>query len=174
MWHLHHASCAQHLLDEQHRQSTDTVLSNNETSTSCNNNNKDKNYYFHFDKNWKYDVLLWCPLQVWPSTSKSSQKSKKKETFPSFLDDNLYFTDTVWMGLDSISADLKRPDDVTNPFDFDNWQSTASRTSESTTSTNILKLYNTNQDYTMTNNCLVWKRQYNVYSRFHWERTQQY
>jgi hypothetical protein len=52
-------------------------------------------------------------------TAKSSQKGKKKETFCSFLDNNLYFTDTVLMGLDSIDADLKRPDDITNPFDFD-------------------------------------------------------
>jgi hypothetical protein len=38
----------------------------------------------------------------------------------------------MWMGLDSIDADLNRPDDVTNLIDFDKWQSTASRTSEST------------------------------------------
>ena len=44
------------------------------------------------------------------------------------------------MGLDSIDADLNRPDDVTNPFDFDKWQSTASRTSESTTSTKYLEI----------------------------------
>ncbi len=29
----------------------------------------------------------------------------------------------TFMGLDSIDADLDRPDDVTNPFDFDVWRS---------------------------------------------------
>ncbi len=91
-------------------------------------------------KKWRQVVLWWCPLQVWPLTAKSSQKGKKKETFPSFLDNDLYFTDTVLMGLSSIDADLKRPDDVTNPFDFDKWWSTASRTSESTPSTKYLEI----------------------------------
>jgi hypothetical protein len=48
-----------------------------------------------------------------------SQKSKKGETHPTFLDDDLDFTDTVLMGFDSIDADLNRPDNVTHPFDFD-------------------------------------------------------
>jgi hypothetical protein len=60
--------------------------------------------------------------------------------FPSFLDDDLDFTDTVLMRLDSMDADLNRPDDVTNPFDFDTWRSTASRTSESTPSTKYLEI----------------------------------
>ncbi len=85
-------------------------------------------------------MLLWCPLQSLTSTAKLSQEGKKKETFPSFLDDDLYFTDTILMGLDSIDADLKRPDDVTNPFNFDKWWSTASRTSESTASTKYLEI----------------------------------
>ncbi len=50
--------------------------------------------------------------------AQSSQKSKKGEIPPTFLDDDLNFTDTILMGLDSIDADLNRPDDVTNPFDF--------------------------------------------------------
>jgi hypothetical protein len=54
------------------------------------------------------------------STAKSSQKGKKKEIFSSFLEDDLNFTDTVLMGLSSIDADFKRPDDITNPFNFDN------------------------------------------------------
>jgi hypothetical protein len=50
--------------------------------------------------------------------SQLSQKGKKGETPPTFLDNDLNFTDTVLMGLNSIDADLKRPDNVTNPFDF--------------------------------------------------------
>ncbi len=101
---------------------------------------KTKITIFILIKNWRQVVLLWFPLQVWPLTAKWSQKRKKKKRFPSFLDDDLCFTDTVLMGLDSIDADLNRPDDVTNPFDFDKWQSTASRTSESTTSTKHLEI----------------------------------
>ncbi len=55
--------------------------------------------------------------------AQSSQKGKKGETPPTFLDDDLDFTDTVLMGLDSMDADLNRPDDVTNPFDYDMWWS---------------------------------------------------
>jgi hypothetical protein len=47
-----------------------------------------------------------------------SQKGKKGETPHTFLDDDLDFTDTALMGLDSIDADLDKPDDVTNPFGF--------------------------------------------------------
>ncbi len=50
--------------------------------------------------------------------AQSSQKGKKGETPPTFLDDDLDFTDTVLMELDSIDADLNRPNDVTNPFNF--------------------------------------------------------
>jgi hypothetical protein len=53
------------------------------------------------------------------SKSKSSQKGKKREVSPTFMDNDLYFTDIVLIGLDSIDADLKGPDDVMNPFYFD-------------------------------------------------------
>jgi hypothetical protein len=53
-----------------------------------------------------------------------SQKGKKGETPPTFLDNDLDFPDIVLMGLDSIEADLNRPDDITNAFDFNMWQST--------------------------------------------------
>jgi hypothetical protein len=50
--------------------------------------------------------------------SQLSQEGKKVETPCTFLDDDLNFTDTVLMGLDSMDADLNRPDGITNPFDF--------------------------------------------------------
>ncbi len=60
---------------------------------------------------------------------------------PTFLDNDLDFMDTILMGLDSIDdAVLKGPNDVTNPFNFNEWRSTASRTSESTTSTKYLEI----------------------------------
>ncbi len=40
-------------------------------------------------KNWRQVVLLWFPLQAWPLTAKSSHKSEKKDTSPSFLDNDL-------------------------------------------------------------------------------------
>ncbi len=55
--------------------------------------------------------------------SQSSQEGKKEEMPPTFLDDDLDFTDTVLMGLDSMIADLDRPDGVTNLFDFNLWRS---------------------------------------------------
>ncbi len=51
--------------------------------------------------------------------AQSSQKGKKGKTPPTFLDNDLDFMDAVLMGLDSMDADLNRPDDVTNLFDFD-------------------------------------------------------
>jgi hypothetical protein len=50
--------------------------------------------------------------------SQLSQKDKKGETSPTFVDDDLDFTDAVLMGLNSMDADLNRPDDITNQFDF--------------------------------------------------------
>ncbi len=55
--------------------------------------------------------------------AQSSQKGKKVETPPTFLDSDLNFTDTILMGIDSMDADLNRPDDVTNLYNFDMWQS---------------------------------------------------
>jgi hypothetical protein len=51
-----------------------------------------------------------CPSQV---------KRAKIEVSPTFMDDVIDITDTILLGLDSIDADLKGPDEVTNPFNFD-------------------------------------------------------
>jgi hypothetical protein len=66
----------------------------------------------------RYCVLCKSDHQQYRGKSQSSQKSKTGETPPTFLDDDLDFTDTVLMGLDSMDADLNRPDDVTNLFGF--------------------------------------------------------
>jgi hypothetical protein len=42
----------------------------------------------------------------------------QQEASPTFMDDDLNFTDTIFMRLDSIDADLNGPDDTTNPFNF--------------------------------------------------------
>jgi hypothetical protein len=64
-------------------------------------------------------VLCKSDHQQHGAKAQSSQKGKKGETPPTFLDDDLNFMDTILMGLDSMDADLNRPDDVTNPFNFD-------------------------------------------------------
>jgi hypothetical protein len=50
--------------------------------------------------------------------SKLSQNGKKVKVPPTFMDNDLDFMDTVLMGLNSMDADLSRPDEVTNPFNF--------------------------------------------------------
>ena len=55
--------------------------------------------------------------------SQLSQKGKKGEMPHTFLDNDLNFMDTILMGLNSIDADLKRPDDIRNPYDFNLWWS---------------------------------------------------
>jgi hypothetical protein len=66
-----------------------------------------------------------CKSDHWQHGAKAqlSQKGKKGEMPPTFLDDDLNFTDTISIGLDSVDADLNRPDDITNPLDFNMWWS---------------------------------------------------
>jgi hypothetical protein len=111
---LHHATRVQ----QQRTQSTDAVPSDNKTSTHCNNNNKDKNYdlHFHFDK---ADSVVVVPFTSLTIDSQVKKRAIRKRCFLHFWTTISNFTDTVLMGLDSIDADLNRPDDVMNPFDFD-------------------------------------------------------
>jgi hypothetical protein len=54
------------------------------------------------------------------SESQTSQKEKKGEKSPTFLDDHLDFTDAILMGLNSVDdAVLNGRNDNSNPFDFD-------------------------------------------------------
>ncbi len=98
------------------------VPSEDQTSVSSEGNiNKDENYHLHINKKMRAGCCVPCKSdhQQHRSKSKSSQKGKKKEMSPTFLDNELNFTDTVLLGLDSIDADLKGPDDIMNQFDFD-------------------------------------------------------
>ncbi len=54
-----------------------------------------------------------CPRQQ--REPQTGCKEKKGEKSPTFLDDDLDFTDTILMGLESID---NAGDDVTNSFDF--------------------------------------------------------
>ncbi len=54
-----------------------------------------------------------------------SQKEKKGEKSPTFLNDDLNFTDTILMGLDFIDDAVHNGcNDITNWFDFSKWRST--------------------------------------------------
>jgi hypothetical protein len=107
-------------VDEQHTQSTDTVLSHNETRASYDDNSKDKNYHLHFDK--KIEGRLCCCGSLCKSDHQQPsqvKRAKQKRHFLHSWTTISNFTDAVLMGLNSIDADLNRPDDITNLFNFD-------------------------------------------------------
>ena len=89
-------------------------------SSKSKKTHKDENYHLHVDKKMKAGSHVPCKSDHQQHRTKSqlSQKGKKGEMPPTFLDDDLDFMDTILMGLDSIDADLDRPDDATNLFNF--------------------------------------------------------
>jgi hypothetical protein len=81
---------------------------------------KDANYHLHVAKTMKAGSHVPRKSEHRQQRTKSqlSQKGKKGEMPHTFLDNDLNFMDTILMGLNSIDADLKRPDDIRNPYDF--------------------------------------------------------
>ncbi len=75
---MRHVSPAQHSLDEQRTQPTDTVPSDNKTSTSCDNNNKDKNYHLHFDKKMKAGCVVVILFAILTINSQVKSKEQKE------------------------------------------------------------------------------------------------
>jgi hypothetical protein len=104
------------------RISADTPVSSEDpaSASSKSKTHKDENYHLHADKKLKAGSHVLCKSdhQQHRGKSQSSQKGKKGETPPPFLDNDLNFMDTILMGLDSMDTNLNRPDDVMNPFDF--------------------------------------------------------
>jgi hypothetical protein len=91
------------------------------SASSGSKGHEDENYHLHVSKRMKAGSHVPCKSNYPRQQSKSQmgQKEKKGEKSPTFLDDDLDFTDTVLMGLDSINdAVLNGCDDITNPFDF--------------------------------------------------------
>ncbi len=82
----------------------------------------DENYHLNVDKKLKAGSHVPCKSDH-RHKSQLSQKSKKGETPPTSLDNDLDYRDTVLMGLDSMDADLNRPDNIMNPFNFSVWRS---------------------------------------------------
>jgi hypothetical protein len=90
------------------------------SASSKSKTHEDENYHLHVDKKMKAGSHVPCKSdhQQHRGKSQSSQKGKKGGTTPIFLDNDLDFRNTVLMGLDSMDADLNRPDDIRNPFIF--------------------------------------------------------
>jgi hypothetical protein len=90
------------------------------SASSKSKNSKDKNYHLHVNQKLKAGGHVPCKSnhRQHRGKSQSSQNGRKRETSPTFMDNDLNFMDAVLMGLDSMGVDLNRPDVVTNPFDF--------------------------------------------------------
>jgi hypothetical protein len=120
---LHHNNACYTSNNDELRLSTNTPVPSEDpasASSKSKKTHKDENYHLHVDKKMKAGSHVPCKSdhQQQRTKSQSSQEGKKEEMPPTFLDDDLDFTDTVLMGLDSMIADLDRPDGVTNLFDF--------------------------------------------------------
>jgi hypothetical protein len=104
--------------------STNTPVPSEDPASASSESEKtheDENYHLCIDKKMKAGshVPHKSDHQQHGAKAQPSQKGKKGEMPPTFLDNDLNFTDTILMGLNSMDADLNRPDDITNPFDFD-------------------------------------------------------
>jgi hypothetical protein len=108
--------------NNESRISTNTPVPSEDPASASSNSktHADENYHLHVDKKMKAGSHVPCKSDHQQHMGKSqlSQKGKKGEMPPTFLDNDLNFRDTILMGLDSMDADLNRPDDVTNSFDF--------------------------------------------------------
>ncbi len=100
-----------------------------------------------------------CKTDHWrPSWVK---RAKRKRRFLHFWTTISNFTDTVLMGLNSMDADLKIG--LMTPqirlILTNDGPPLVQLVKVPRVQKNILKSYNTNQDYTRVNNCLFWKQQ---------------
>ncbi len=120
----HHNNARYTSDDDESCSSMDTLVPSEDPASASSKSEKDhedENYHLHVSKTMRAGrhVPRKSDHQRQRSEFQLSQKGKKRETPPNFLDVDLNFMDTVLMGLDSMDdAVLKGPDDVTNPFDF--------------------------------------------------------
>ena len=125
---MHHNNVHYTSEDDKLRISTDTPVPS-EDPASASSKSKKNPWGWELSSSYckKMKVGSHVPRKSdhWQHAAKAqlSQKGKKGETPLTFLDNDLNFTDTILMGLNSIDADLNRPDDVTNWFKFDMWPS---------------------------------------------------
>ncbi len=80
-----------------------------------------ENYHLHVNKKLKAGSHVPCKSdhRQHRGRSKLSQKGKKGDASPTLMMDNdLNLTDAILKGLNSMDADLSRPDHIANPFNF--------------------------------------------------------
>ncbi len=116
---VHHNDARYTSKDNESRSSTDAPAPSEDSgsASSGSEEHKDENYQLQASKRMKASGHVPCKSD-YPRQQREPQtghKEKKGEKFPTFLDDDLDFTDAVLMGLESINDAV---DDVTNPFDF--------------------------------------------------------
>jgi hypothetical protein len=91
------------------------------SASSGSKEHKDENYHLQASKRMKASGHVPCKSDYLRQQRdpQTGHKEKKREKSPTFLDNDLDFTDAVLMGLESTKdAVLNGHDDVTNPFDF--------------------------------------------------------
>jgi hypothetical protein len=118
----HHTDTGYTSDDNELRISANTPVPSEDpaSASSKSENHVVENYHLHVDNKLKAGGHVPCKSDHQQHRGKSqlSQKSKKGKMPPTFLDNDLNFTVIVLMGLNSMDAGLNRPDDVTNPFNF--------------------------------------------------------
>jgi hypothetical protein len=119
----HHNDARYTSKDNESRSSTDAPAPSEDpaSASSGSEEHEDENYHLQAFKRMKASGHVPCKSD-YPRQQRESQKGhkeKKGEKSPTFLDEDLDFTDAILMGLDSIdNAVLNGCNDVTNPFNF--------------------------------------------------------
>jgi hypothetical protein len=121
---VHHNDACYTIDDNELRISTNTPVPSEDPASASSESKKTMKMriiIFILIKKMKVGSYVPCKSdhQQHGAKAQSSQKSEKGEMPPTYLDNDLDFTDTILMGLDSMDADLNRSDYVTNPFNFD-------------------------------------------------------
>jgi hypothetical protein len=118
----HHNDAHYMSKDDESRSGTDAPAPSEypASASSGSKEQEDENYHLQASKRMKASGHV--PRKSdYPRQQREPQtvrKEKKGEKSPTFLDDDLDFTDAILIGLESIDD---AGDDITNPFDFSKW-----------------------------------------------------
>jgi hypothetical protein len=109
--------------DDESHSSTDAPSPSEDpaSASSGSEEHEDEYYQLQASKRMKAsgDVLCKSDYPCQQRESQKGHKEKKGEKSPTFLDDDLDFTNAILIGLESINdAVLNGRNDVTNSFDF--------------------------------------------------------
>ncbi len=116
---MHHNDARYTSKDDESCSGTDATAPSEDPASALSGSEEqeDENYHFQASKRMKASGHVPCKSD-YPRQQREPQtgcKEKKGEKSPTFLDNDLDFTDAVLMGLESIN---NAGNDVTNPFDF--------------------------------------------------------